>query len=187
LIQLALSWGAKVITTASTSAEFNFLQGLSTQIDRVIDLSSENFVNAIMEETNSMGVDLLIHSDVVKMGETPSSATCSFDLSSIPKRDYIKCLAPHGMWVTSTELQLDPPESTLLLLKSGSISFLCDQTWLLAPSQSGRLLHILSDLLDKVSRGLVRIKIAQTFSLERVRQALKELDTQVGCILVKPQ
>lgn len=186
MIQLAISWGAKVITTASTSAEFNFLQSLSPQIDRVIDLASENFVDVVMEETDHMGVDLLVHVDIVKFADPLTNPTCSFDLSSIKKRDYIKCLAPQGTWIVSTELQLDPPETALLLMKSASVAFLLDQTWLLAPSQSGRLLHILNDLLDKVSRGILRVKIAQSVPLERARQAIKEADAHLGCTLLKP-
>lgn len=82
-------------------------------------------------------------------------------------------------------MQLDPPESRLLLLKGASLSFLFDQLWLLAPTQQGRMLHVLNDILDKVSRGLVKPKIAQVYPLERARQALKDADNQIGSIILK--
>lgn len=78
-VQLAAAWGAKVIATITTSEEFNYLQDLNLNLctarmtdthahaalkhphaGRIIDLSSESLVDAVMDETGSLGADCII-------------------------------------------------------------------------------------------------------------------------------
>ncbi|KAL6080396.1 Alcohol dehydrogenase GroES-like domain [Balamuthia mandrillaris] len=207
-VQLAGLWGAKIITTASSPEEFTFLQNLSTKIDRIIDTSTENLFNAVMDETGGLGVDILVESHRVESPpaiDPPSSASSNSLSSPKGKQDQnedendeakarykndelVRCLAVHGRWVASSYLQLDPPTTRLLYLRGASLSFLFEQTWLLSPLQQGRYLHILEELLEKIRKEEIRVRVANAFPLEKIREAHRLLDspTLVGTIVIKP-
>lgn len=206
-VQLATSWGAKVIAAASSVEELNFLNDLRVTLDRVIDLTTESLVDAVMEETGGQGVDFLL--ETIPLTEHLSTTTAAEkekrerEMSPIisemvsseargraaypSRRDLIRCLAPLGRWATSSaQLQLDPPDSRLLFLKGASLSFVFEQSWLLAGSQQGRLLHVLSDLMEKVSKEEIVPKVTKSFILEKIREAHRTLDTNnVGTIIIK--
>jgi len=205
-VQLATAWGAKVIATASSIEELNYLNDLRITLNRVIDLTTESLFDAVMEETGGQGADFILETIpfTKPMTLVPGKEQKERELSPIisemvasgaqekasyPSRhELIRCLAPLGRWATSSaQLQLDPPDSRLMLLKGASLSFVCEQAWLLAGSQQGRLLHILSDLMDKVSKEEVVPKASKTFGLEKIREAHRTLDAQhnVGTIIIK--
>jgi len=107
-VQLATSWGAKVIAAASSVEELNFLNDLRVtyvaspvhrsspvalqaiilitgltritlywwlRLDRVIDLTTENLVDAVMEETGGQGVDFLL--ETIPLTEHLSTTTAA--------------------------------------------------------------------------------------------------------------
>ena len=56
-IQVAGSLGFRILTTASTAEEMNYLNDLHTDIVRVIDTRNENLTEAVIEETGGLGVE----------------------------------------------------------------------------------------------------------------------------------
>lgn len=73
------------------------------------------------------------------------------------KNQLIKCLAVRGQWVTSQpKLQLDPPDSHLLMLKGASLHFLFEPTWLLSGAQQGDYLQILQSIVSKLEDGTLK-------------------------------
>ena len=73
------------------------------------------------------------------------------------KNQLIKCLAIRGQWVTTQpKLQLDPPDSHLLMLKGASLHFLFEPTWLLSGAQQGDYLQILQSVVSKLEDGTLK-------------------------------
>nr|XP_020462308.1 quinone oxidoreductase-like protein 1 isoform X1 [Monopterus albus] len=161
-IQLACYHGVKVLTTSHSPQKHTFLQQLRPSIDvqdplvaRVIpvDNGSSDLLPVVMEETGGLGVDIVIDSGVRLQEEEESE-----EAKLLPhKHDIISVLGVGGHWVTShQDLQLDPPDCRLLFLKSASVSFLNPEVWTASSAQQGRYLHILKDVVEKMSAGVLR-------------------------------
>lgn len=176
-IQLAQSWGAKVITTANSEEEMIFLESFQPEIGKIIDYRKPNIslFNISLEETGGAGVDCIIDNGVQQYSEEFSgdSDACN----RIPsKHDIIMCLAVGGTWITSQQdLQLDPPNSKILYLKGASISFLFKDAWTLSRGQQGRYLHILTDVLEKVENGAIKPMVHHTVSFDDACTTLDNL------------
>lgn len=156
VIQLANHRGAKVISTVHSSDDEQYLEGLHPTVARVVNLSSgkANLVENCMEETGGLGVDIIIDSGVrLYNGEDESPLK-----QHLPHKHEILCvLAVGGHWITTmANLQLDPPDSHLLYLKGGTVSFLNDEVWSLSNVQQGKYLHILKDVMEKLSNRIFR-------------------------------
>uniref|UniRef100_A0A3P8N5Y7 Enoyl reductase (ER) domain-containing protein n=1 Tax=Astatotilapia calliptera TaxID=8154 RepID=A0A3P8N5Y7_ASTCA len=157
-IQLACYHGAKVLTTSHSPQNHTFLEQLRPSVARVIPVynSSSELLSAVMEETGGLGVDIVVDSGVhLHEGEEEVE---SEEKKLLPhKHDIISVLGVGGHWVTShQDLQLDPPDCRLLYLKSASVSFLNPEVWTASSSQQGRYLHILKDIVEKMSSGVLR-------------------------------
>uniref|UniRef100_A0A2R5LHA4 Putative zinc-binding oxidoreductase n=2 Tax=Ornithodoros turicata TaxID=34597 RepID=A0A2R5LHA4_9ACAR len=195
-VQLAHHWGAKVITTWSTEDERLYLEGLGSQAECLIHLGGNNnysmgynnnheepsnsLFSACMQESAGLGVDLVVDGGVSEFGDT-------FGDRFLPsKHDIISCLAVGGRWVTSKrDLQLDPPHSQMLFMKCASVGFLFEQAWTLSSTQQGRYLHILMDIMEKVSSSVIRPNIHHTVAFEAVPEALQRLPQErVGKVVV---
>uniref|UniRef100_A0A667XGF4 Crystallin, zeta (quinone reductase)-like 1 n=1 Tax=Myripristis murdjan TaxID=586833 RepID=A0A667XGF4_9TELE len=153
-IQLACYHGVKVLTTSHTPQQTSFLEQLRPSVVRVIPVydSSSDLLSVVSEETGGLGVDIVIDSGVCLHEEEPE------EMKLLPhKHDIISVLGVGGHWVTShQDLQLDPPDSRLLYLKSASVSFLNADIWTASSAQQGRYLHILKDIVEKMSAGVLR-------------------------------
>ncbi|KAM3862780.1 quinone oxidoreductase-like protein 1 [Diretmus argenteus] len=161
-IQLACYHGVKVLTTSHTPQQHTFLEQLRPSVGvqdplvaRVIPVydSSSDLLSVVLEETGGLGVDIVIDSGVrLQEEEEPE------ERKLLPhKHDIISVLGVGGNWVTShQDLQLDPPDSRLLYLKSASVSFLNSEVWTASSAQQGRYLHILKDIVEKMSTGILR-------------------------------
>lgn len=154
-IQLACYHGVKVLATSHTPQQHTFLEQLRPSIARVIPVydGSSDLLSTVLEETGGLGVDTVIDSGV-RLHEEDESA----EMKLLPhKHDIISVLGVGGHWVTShQDLQLDPPDSRLLYLKSASVSFLNGDIWTASSAQQGRYLHILKDIVEKLSAGILR-------------------------------
>jgi len=188
-IQLASIWGAKVITTAATNEEVNYLQDMKIKISKIIDTSSDNLVDCVLEETGGLGVDCVIDTNFSATSVVPIDKDTDENFQFLSKRKYeiLRCLGINGRWITSTyNLQLDPTDSRALFLKGASISYLFEHTWILSNAQQGRFLHILTDLMEKIAQEKVQPKLFKTFPLEKIREAYRTLDTnKIGKIVIK--
>lgn len=175
-IQLAQSWGAKVITTAHSEEEKLFLEGFRPEIGKIIDFANVkvSLLDICLEETGGTGVDCIIDNGVQQFSEEFSDQANNINLPS--KHDLILSLAVGGKWITTQcNLQLDPPHSKILYLKGATVSFLFKDTWTLAKGQQGRFLHILTDLLDKVETGTLKPMVHHTVNFEDACTALSNL------------
>lgn len=193
-IQLAHIWGAKVLATASSEEEVIYLQSLQQSIANVVDLRStkKRLLDICMDETGGLGVDCVIdngglHQDDFVREQGDLSAP-NVKTSSPSKHDVISCLAVAGRWITCLhDLQLDPPDSQLLYLKGASVSFLFEHSWILSRGQQGRYLHILNDIMEKLSTSVIRPVIHHTVSLEDACDTLQHQfsNHKVGKIVVR--
>jgi NADPH:quinone reductase-like Zn-dependent oxidoreductase len=181
-VQLAGTRGFRILTTAEEEDESNHLNDLATDIVRVIYPNRENLLEVVIEETGGLGVAGIIDDSWLAVREeSPGATRVSTDI-------LIRCLAAHGTLVTSSpDVRLDAAQARLLYLKGASLAFLFDQAWLLASIQKGRLLHIITDLLDHLQSGKIQVKISKTFPLEKIREAHRHLEvTRLGKIIIKP-
>ncbi|XP_036980270.1 quinone oxidoreductase-like protein 1 isoform X2 [Acanthopagrus latus] len=153
-IQLACYHGVKVLTTSHSPQKHTFLEQLRPSVAKVIPVydGSPDLLSVVLEETGGLGVDIVIDSGVRLHEEASEEAKL------LPhKHDIISVLGVGGHWVTShKDLQLDPPDCRLLHLKSASLTFLNPEVWTASSSQQGRYLHILKDIVDKMSTGVLR-------------------------------
>ncbi|XP_053312860.1 quinone oxidoreductase-like protein 1 [Spea bombifrons] len=155
-IQLSHHRGAAVIATAYSDEDKQYLEKLKPRIARVLDMSKGNveLAESCLEETGGLGVDIVVDAGVILYKKE--------DVITKPqprphKHDIISLLAVGSHWVTRQEnLQLDPPDSRTLFLKGASLSFLNDEVWNLSHAQQGRYLHILKDVMEKTSSGILR-------------------------------
>ncbi|KAM4606956.1 quinone oxidoreductase-like protein 1 [Polymixia lowei] len=154
-IQLACYHGVKVLTTSHTPQQHTFLEQLRPSVARVIPVydGSSDLLSVVLEETGGLGVDIVVDSGVRLQEEEEPGET-----KLLPhKHDIISVLGVGGHWVTShQDLQLDPPDSRLLHLKSACVSFLNAEVWTASSAQQGRYLHILKDIVEKLSVGILR-------------------------------
>ncbi|XP_051561273.1 quinone oxidoreductase-like protein 1 isoform X2 [Myxocyprinus asiaticus] len=160
-IQLAHYHGVKVMATALSPEDQKFLEELRPSVGvqesllaRVIKVwdSKEDLVDSCLEETGGLGLDIIIDSGV-RLYEEELEA-----LMHLPhKHDLITLLAVGGHWVTTEQnLQLDPPDSHILFLKAASVSFLNEEVWAASRAKQGRYLHIMKDVVEKLSTGTFR-------------------------------
>ncbi|XP_037281484.2 quinone oxidoreductase-like protein 1 isoform X1 [Rhipicephalus microplus] len=144
---------------------------------------------ACMQESGGLGIDLVLDNGVTQFAETSYRIQVedTYDHPVPSKHDIVSCLAVGGRWITSkSDLQLDPPHSQMMFMKCASIGFLFEQAWILSSTQQGRYLHILMDIMEKVSSGVIRPNIHHTVSFESVPDALESLtDERVGKVVMK--
>ncbi|CAK6976763.1 quinone oxidoreductase-like protein 1 isoform X2 [Scomber scombrus] len=154
-IQLACYHGVKVFTTSHSQQQHTFLEQLRPSVARVIPVYKDpsDLLPLVLEETGGLGVDIVIDSGA-RLQENEEGD----EMKLLPhKHDIISVLGVGGHWVTSHQgLQLDPPDCRLLYLKSASVTFLNPEVWTASSAQQGRYLHILKDIVEKMSTGVLR-------------------------------
>ncbi|KAL1022327.1 hypothetical protein UPYG_G00025190 [Umbra pygmaea] len=192
-IQLALHHGVKVLASALSSEDQEFLEQLRPSVARVLGTwdAKVDLVDSCLEETGGLGVDIVIDSGVRLHEEIEARRLLPH------KHDIITLLGVGGHWVTTEKnLQLDPPDSQTLFLKAASLSFLNEEVWGASSAHQGRYLHILKDIVEKLSSGILRPQLENpvplyeaTVSMEmvqkkQVRKSLHkktELSVQTQC------
>uniref|UniRef100_A0A4W5N396 Crystallin, zeta (quinone reductase)-like 1 n=1 Tax=Hucho hucho TaxID=62062 RepID=A0A4W5N396_9TELE len=185
-IQLAHYHGVKVLASALSSEDQKFLEQLRPSVARVIGVwdAKVDLVDSCLEETGGLGVDIVIDSGVRLHEEEPEARRL------LPyKHDIITLLGVGGHWVTTEQnLQLDPPDSRSLFLKAASLSFLNEEVWGASSARQGRYLHIMKDIVEKLSTGTLRPQLEDpvplfdaTVSMEMVqkKQVRKRLVIQL--------
>nr|XP_057920618.1 quinone oxidoreductase-like protein 1 isoform X2 [Doryrhamphus excisus] len=176
-IQLACYHGVKVLTTSHSEQQHTFLEQLRPSVARVIPVykNPSDLLPVVLEETGGLGVDIVVDSGVLlQEKEEPE------ELMLLPhKHDIISVLAVGGHWVTAhQDLQLDPPDCRLIFLKSACVSFLNPEAWSVAAAQQGRYLHILKDIMDKMSSGVLRPQPEAAASLQEATVAMESVQLQ---------
>uniref|UniRef100_A0A8D3ED42 Enoyl reductase (ER) domain-containing protein n=1 Tax=Scophthalmus maximus TaxID=52904 RepID=A0A8D3ED42_SCOMX len=183
-IQLACYHGVKVLTTSHSPQDHTFLEQLRPSVGvqdplvaRVIQVynGSSDLLPLVLEETGGLGVDIVIDSGVRLQDEEEPEA-----MKLHPhKHDIISVLGVGGHWVTShQDLQLDPPDCRLLHLKSASLSFLNPEVWTASSAQQGRYLHILRDIVEKMSTGVLRPRPEEAVPLYEATVVMETVQRQ---------
>ncbi|KAG7511996.1 quinone oxidoreductase 1 isoform X1 [Solea senegalensis] len=184
-IQLACYHGVKVLTTSHSAQKHTFLEQLRPSVGvqdplvvRVIpvyDTGSSDLLPQVLEETGGLGVDIVVDSGVRLLEEEKPQ-----EMKLRPhKHDIISVLGVGGHWVTShQDLQLDPPDCRLLHLKSASVSFLNPEVWTASSAQQGRYLHILKDVVEKMSTGVLRPQPEEAVPLYEATVAMETVQRQ---------
>ncbi|XP_027862596.1 quinone oxidoreductase-like protein 1 isoform X1 [Xiphophorus couchianus] len=178
-VQLACYHGVKVLTTSHSPQKQAFLEQLRPSVGvqdplvaRVIPVhnGSSDLLSVVLEETGGLGVDIVVDSGVCLHGDEEEE-----DKKLLPhKHDIISVLGVGGHWVTSHKnLQLDPPDCRLLHLKSASVSFLNPEVWTTSSAQQGRYLHILKDIVEKMSAGVLRPQMEEAVPLYEATVAME--------------
>lgn len=167
-MQLAVHYGLRVTATAHSKEEYNVLSSCGLSNIHVLDLTTEPLSAA--EVTGHLGFDFVVQLD---------------PLVGVSRMSIIQLLAPQGTWVTGEALQLDAPESSLLLRIGATLSFAFQPIWLLAPTQQGRFLHILTAVMDLAGKGILKPRNIATFPLERARQAIRDFGTKPGKFVLR--
>jgi hypothetical protein len=68
-------------------------------LDYIIDTSKQDLCDTVLQITDELGVDYILE-------ESCNSTTYSGKSQAYQKHELIKCLAPFGVWVTSSDLQV---------------------------------------------------------------------------------
>ena len=151
--QLAKSWGIKVFTTAANEDDAQTLRSMSLEVERTLT-GHQYLRNMIKDETGGLGIDCIVD-DGVLPNSAPDTTNHKFEMPM--KHDVISSLAIAGRWVTSQhDLQLDPPDSEILHFKTASVCHLFPDALLLSTYKQNEVIHILDDVLDKASEGILR-------------------------------
>ncbi|NXQ10838.1 QORL1 protein, partial [Peucedramus taeniatus] len=173
-IQLAQHRGAKVISTAHSLEDKQYLERLRPAGARVIDVSHGKIdvAESCLEETGGLGVDIVLDAGVRLYSAEDEPASRSQLLPH--KHDIITLLGAGGHWITTERnLQLDPPDSHSLFLKGATVSFLNDEIWNLSNVQQGKYLDILCDIMEKLSNGIFRPQLDEPIPLYEAKVSME--------------
>ncbi|XP_070344907.1 quinone oxidoreductase-like protein 1 isoform X5 [Equus asinus] len=180
-IQLAHHRGARVISTACSLEDKQYLERLRPSLARVIDLSNgkAHVAESCLEETGGLGVDIVLDAGVRLYSKDDEPAV---KLQPLPhKHDIITLLGVGGHWVTTEEnLQLDPPDSHCLFLKGATVAFLNDEVWNLSNVQQGKYLCILKDVMEKLSAGVFRPQLDEPIPLYEAKVSMEVVQKNQG-------
>ncbi|XP_071956048.1 quinone oxidoreductase-like protein 1 [Antedon mediterranea] len=187
LIQLAQNWGAKVIATVNSQEEKLFLETFKPPLTSIVDVSNgkTNTIRSVcLEETGGLGMDIIVDSGVNMFPDQDDDVAQKLNLPT--KHELISSLAVCGRWVTSQrDLQIDPPNSQLLFLKNGSVSYLFPSAWTLSSNQQGRYLHIMRDVLNKLASGVIKPSISGKISLDEAPSVYQMIKSRrIGTVVV---
>ncbi|XP_042724008.1 quinone oxidoreductase-like protein 1 isoform X2 [Lagopus leucura] len=174
VIQLAQHRGAKVISTAYSLEDKQYLERLRPAVARVIDVSNGKIdvAESCLEETGGLGVDIVVDAGVKLYSAEDESASKSQLLPH--KHDIITLLGVGGNWITTERnLQLDPPDSHSLFLKGATVSFLNEEIWNLSNIEQGKYLCILEDIMEKLSSGIFRPQLDEPIPLYEAKVSME--------------
>uniref|UniRef100_A0A8C9F1Z3 Crystallin zeta like 1 n=1 Tax=Pavo cristatus TaxID=9049 RepID=A0A8C9F1Z3_PAVCR len=178
-IQLAQHRGAKVISTAYSLEDKQYLERLRPAVARVIDVSNGKIdvAESCLEETGGLGVDIVVDAGV-KLYSAEDESTSKSQL--LPhKHDIITLLGVGGNWITTERnLQLDPPDSHSLFLKGATVSFLNEEIWNLSNIEQGKYLYILlmimlKDIMEKLSSNVFRPQLDEPIPLYEAKVSME--------------
>ena len=184
--QLAIECGLTVIAVGSTDEEISFLRSMQPAPHRVVDLRNKKvlLLEECLQQTGGLGVDVFFDNSV----ELHNNNDKDVESCALTKSDIISCLGVGGRWITTVcDLQLHSSDSMLMSLKCASVHFLFEDTWTLSRSSQGKYLHILKDIMDKVSKGVFKPFVHSTVDFDNCPSVLENLDQGgiIGRILVR--
>ena len=157
--QWARAMGVRLIGTAGTDEKCQL--ALNHGADECINYSTENFVERVRELTNGEGVDVVM--------DSVGKATWEGSLD---------CLKPHGIMATFGNASGKPdPVDPQVLSQKGSI-YLIRPTLFTYIRTRELCQERADDLFEMVGSGKVKIEINQTYALDDIAQAHKDLEAR---------
>ncbi|MBU2358195.1 MAG: quinone oxidoreductase [Alphaproteobacteria bacterium] len=157
--QWAKSEGITLIGTAGSDAKCQL--ALDHGATHMINYADEDFVGRVRELTNGRGVDVVM--DAVGKDTFEGS---------------LDCLRPVGMMISFGNASgVVPPVDLGMLGKKGSLQ-ITRPTLFSHIADHKVCQEMASHLFDKVASGAVKINIGQTYPLEKVAQAHRDLEAR---------
>lgn len=161
----------------------------NNNINNNVGGNTSTLLPACMQESGGLGIDIVLDNGATQFVDTSYRILLedTYEHPVPSKHDIVSCLAVGGRWITSkSDLQLDPPHSQMMFMRCASVGFLFEQAWILSSTQQGRYLHILMDIMEKVSSGVIRPNIHHTVPFEAVPDVLMNLaEKRVGKVVMK--
>nr|XP_008515361.1 PREDICTED: quinone oxidoreductase-like protein 1 isoform X9 [Equus przewalskii]XP_023485854.1 quinone oxidoreductase-like protein 1 isoform X10 [Equus caballus] len=202
-IQLAHHRGARVISTACSLEDKQYLERLRPSLARVIDLSNgkAHVAESCLEETGGLGVDIVLDAGVRLYSKDDEPAV---KLQPLPhKHDIITLLGVGGHWVTTEEnLQVQHHFCTkrmsvtkknaclLSWILQIAIAFSSrEQRWLSLTMKFGIcqtynreniFLRILKDVMEKLSAGVFRPQLDEPIPLYEAKVSMEVVQKNQG-------
>lgn len=155
--QWAKHLGATIIGTAGSEEKCKL--ALEHGCTHVINYRTEDFVARTKEITNGQGVDVVY--DSVGKDTFPGS---------------LDCLKPRGLWVSFGNASGPVPPFDILMLSAKGSLYATRPTLQTYTAKREDLFASANDLFDVVSRGIVKIKVHQTYPLKEAVQAHLDLE-----------
>src|SRR5690606_18287466 len=155
--QWAKHLGATIIGTAGSDEKCKL--ALEHGATHIINYRKEDFVARTKELTNGQGVDVVY--DSVGKDTFPGS---------------LDCLKPRGLWVSFGNASGPVPPFDILMLSAKGSLFATRPTLQTYTAKREDLVASANDLFDVVSRGIVKIKVNQTYPLKEALQAHLDLE-----------
>jgi NADPH:quinone reductase-like Zn-dependent oxidoreductase len=154
-IQVAAKLGIHVIAVCEQSETVD-----ASPVSDVAYVLAEDVAKTVLEATGELGVDCVL------------DFTPHHDHSI--KTKILQCLGMRGRWcVFDKDFQLDPPEAEQLFLRSASLTFLCLETWLLSGKEQGKILHMVSEILEKLETGAVTARVEKIMPIREMKEAVE--------------
>jgi NADPH:quinone reductase len=169
LVQIAKSRGARVITTVSTEAKASLARQCGA--DEVILYSQQDFVTEVKRLTGGLGVDVVYDS----VGKD------TFEKS-------LNCLKPRGLMVLYGQSSGPVlPQDPQILNRKGSL-YLTRPTLGAYLQTREEFLGRANDLFQWVAGGTLKLRVDQTFPLERAAAAQGYMEERktLGKVLILP-
>ena len=155
LTQMAKRLGARVLTTVSTEEKAELSRAAGA--DKVVQYTTESFVDEVMRQTHGDGLPVVYDS----VGKT------TFEES-------LKCLRPRGLLVLYGASSGAVPAMDPIRLMTGSL-YLTRPTLKDYVRRRSDLERRAGDVFGMVSRGELHVRIGATYRLEDAAQAHRDL------------
>ena len=157
-IQLAKSWGAKVITTASTQEKLDLARSLGADV--TINYTTQDFEEAVKEETGGHGVELVLE--------------C---VGGPVLEKSVRCIASYGRLISygnASGATVSLPATDITSANRTVMGFSMGR------SPVGTLDHkaAMAELLPMISDGKVKLVVDQVLPMSEVAQAHQHLSNR---------
>jgi NADPH2:quinone reductase len=167
--QWAKHLGATIIGTASTADKMELAKAHGAT--HMVNYKTEDWVKRVRELTNGAGVDVVY--DAVGKDTYPGS---------------LDCLKPLGLWVSFGNASGAITNFDILALSAKGSLYATRPTLGTYVAKRADLLANAGDLIDVVSKGIVKINVNHVYSLKDAAQAHLDLEGRktTGSIVLTP-
>jgi len=179
-LQLACLFKCKVMCTVSCNDEEQLIKDIFKEKQVKIYSSHEYMKNAVLEESEKVGVDVIIDCKGVATTQKKTISAENFDCSKPTKHDIISCLSVSGKWITSSEnLELTPHDSRMMCMKNASISYQFYDSIIASMSKQNQVLHVLSEVLQKAENSLLTPYLMNIVSIKNFDASIFQKNKKV--------